>query len=203
MIEDKGLPGRAVGELRDHAVPLQQARAEKFYPTSPRKRAMIDSAMFYLIGTLYRCWPAPPIRRSASRNIRARSAASDADAPTKAQGRKGTPPTRSPSRWRCSTRFFIGDKPFIGGKHPSIADIRLASTLEFLAAIDYPLPAWAKDYMRDGEEAGQRLYRARRRRARLYRLREGLSPTRPRRRAPRLQSCAAPRSSRDRVRSWQ
>ena len=37
--------------------------------------------------------------------------------------------------------------PFIGGAKPSIADIRLAATLEFLAAIDYPLPAWATSYM--------------------------------------------------------
>ena len=37
--------------------------------------------------------------------------------------------------------------PFIGGARPSIADIRLAATLEFLAVIDYPLPAWAKKYM--------------------------------------------------------
>ncbi|TIP70851.1 MAG: glutathione S-transferase family protein, partial [Mesorhizobium sp.] len=29
----------------------------------------------------------------------------------------------------------------------SIADIRLAATLEFLAVIDYALPQWAKDYM--------------------------------------------------------
>ena len=38
-------------------------------------------------------------------------------------------------------------KPFIGGTNPSIADIRLASTLEFLASIDYKLPGWAKEYM--------------------------------------------------------
>ena len=37
--------------------------------------------------------------------------------------------------------------PFIGGSKPSIADIRLAATLEFLAAIDYALPAWATSYM--------------------------------------------------------
>jgi glutathione S-transferase len=38
-------------------------------------------------------------------------------------------------------------KAFIGGAEPSIADIRLAATLEFLAVIDYPLPPWAKQYM--------------------------------------------------------
>ena len=43
--------------------------------------------------------------------------------------------------------FFLDGKKFIGGDSPSIADIRLAATLEFLAAIDYDLPPWARDYM--------------------------------------------------------
>ena len=38
-------------------------------------------------------------------------------------------------------------KTFIGGDHPSIADIRFAATLEFLRAIDYDFPAWAEEYM--------------------------------------------------------
>jgi glutathione S-transferase len=38
-------------------------------------------------------------------------------------------------------------KPFIGGAAPSIADIRLAATLEFLSVVDYALPSWAKTYM--------------------------------------------------------
>src|SRR5436309_9775211 len=42
--------------------------------------------------------------------------------------------------------FFIAGKQFIGRNGPSIADIRLAATLEFLRAIDYDLPAWAQDY---------------------------------------------------------
>ncbi len=43
--------------------------------------------------------------------------------------------------------FFIGDKWFIGGDAPSIADIRLSATLEFLHAVDYDFPAWTGDYM--------------------------------------------------------
>ena len=44
----------ALGELRDHAVPLQQARARPVLSRrDPAERAMVDSAMFYLIGTLY------------------------------------------------------------------------------------------------------------------------------------------------------
>ena len=43
--------------------------------------------------------------------------------------------------------FFLDEKPFIGGENPSIADFRLAATLEFLRAIDYAFPEWAEDYM--------------------------------------------------------
>jgi glutathione S-transferase len=49
--------------------------------------------------------------------------------------------------------FFLDGKPFIGGETPSIADIRLSATLEFLNAIDYDLPAWAREYMAAMESA--------------------------------------------------
>jgi glutathione S-transferase len=44
-------------------------------------------------------------------------------------------------------KFFLDGKTFVGGDHPSIADIRLAASLEFLKVIDYPYPEWAKTYM--------------------------------------------------------
>ena len=49
--------------------------------------------------------------------------------------------------------FYMDGRQFIGGDSPSIADIRLAATLEFLQAIDYELPGWAKDYMTAMESA--------------------------------------------------
>ena len=49
--------------------------------------------------------------------------------------------------------FFLGEKLFIGGAAPTIADIRLAATLEFLRAIDYPMPDWANEYMGAMESA--------------------------------------------------
>ena len=49
--------------------------------------------------------------------------------------------------------FFLAGRPFIGGDKASIADIRLAATLEFLRAIDYPFPQWASDYMDRVESA--------------------------------------------------
>jgi glutathione S-transferase len=50
-------------------------------------------------------------------------------------------------------KFFLAGSRFIGGEDPSIADIRLAATLEFLSAIDYELPAWASEYVSAIEDA--------------------------------------------------
>ena len=38
--------------------------------------------------------------------------------------------------------FYMDKKAFIGGDHPSIADICIASTLEFLHVIDYHFPVY-------------------------------------------------------------
>jgi glutathione S-transferase len=50
-------------------------------------------------------------------------------------------------------RHFLEGRKFIGGDSPSIADIRLAATLEFLRAVDYDFPGWAEDYMAAVEDA--------------------------------------------------
>jgi glutathione S-transferase len=50
-------------------------------------------------------------------------------------------------------KFFLEGRRFIGGDHPSIADIRLAASLEFLRAIEYELPAWAEEYLERMEDA--------------------------------------------------
>ena len=46
---------------------------DRFYPTDPGERAMIDSAMFYLIGTVYPLVARATYPPSASRSTRARS----------------------------------------------------------------------------------------------------------------------------------
>ncbi len=48
---------------------------------------------------------------------------------------------------------FLDDRKFIGGDSPSIADIRLAASLEFLRTIDYDFPAWTEEYMSAVESA--------------------------------------------------
>jgi glutathione S-transferase len=44
-------------------------------------------------------------------------------------------------------------KRFIGGAEPSIADMRLAASLEFLTAIDYDSPEWLTDYVAAMEQS--------------------------------------------------
>jgi glutathione S-transferase len=119
---------------------------EEFYPKDPAKRAMIDSAMFYLIGTLY-----PYLARATYPALNfpqypGEVGHSDADATAKGNAQKAAMEAIA-EPLEVFHKFYMDGKPFIGGDKPSIADIRLASTLEFLAVIDYSLPAWAKTYL--------------------------------------------------------
>ena len=50
--------------------------------------------------------------------------------------------------------FLDGKGKFVGGAEgPTIADIRLAVTLEFLDSIDYDMPKWASDHKQAVEKA--------------------------------------------------
>ncbi len=67
LLEEAGLPN---GSLWESCAIMQylcnKHGLDQFYPTDPGARAMVDSAMFYLIGTLYPWWRARPIQRSGS-----------------------------------------------------------------------------------------------------------------------------------------
>ncbi|MDX8455335.1 glutathione S-transferase family protein [Mesorhizobium sp. VK9D] len=147
MIEDKGLPR---GVLWESCAIMQYLAnkhgLEKFYPKAPAKRAMVDSAMFYLVGTLY-----PYVARATYPALGFPQYAgevghSDAHPEKKSEAQKAAMAAIA-EPLEVFHSFFRDGKPFIGGKNPSIADIRLAATLEFLAVIDYALPKWAKEYM--------------------------------------------------------
>ncbi|TGU91925.1 glutathione S-transferase family protein [Mesorhizobium sp. M00.F.Ca.ET.151.01.1.1] len=147
MIEDKGLPRGVLWESCAIMQYLSNKHGlEKFYPKAPAKRAMIDSAMFYLIGTLY-----PYVARATYPALGFPQYAgevghSDAHPDRKSEAQKAAVAAIA-EPLEVFHSFFRYGKPFIGGKNPSIADIRLAATLEFLAVIDYALPKWAKEYM--------------------------------------------------------
>src|SRR5207253_755005 len=119
---------------------------DQFYPRDPGQRAMVDNAMFYLIGTFYPLLARATYPTLGFPQYPGEVATSDADDELKARAQKDAEDALAEPLDVFRT-FFLAGKPFIGGDTPSIADIRLAATLEFLHAIDYEFPAWAKEYM--------------------------------------------------------
>ena len=147
MLEEKGLPKGLLWESCAIMAYLSNKHGlEKFYPKAPAKRAMIDSAMFYLVGTLY-----PYVARATYPALGFPQYAGEVGASDLELGHKTTAQkaamTAIAEPLEVFHSFFRDGKPFIGGAYPSIADIRLAATLEFLAVIDYALPDWATSYM--------------------------------------------------------
>ena len=111
---------------------------------------MIDSAMFYIIGTLYPLVARATYPALGFPQYPGEVGATSLDRSHKDEAQKAaTEAIAEPLE--AIRQFFKGEHPYIGGVSPSIADIRLAATLEFLNAIDYQLPAWASKYMSDME----------------------------------------------------
>ncbi|HEY3069384.1 MAG TPA: glutathione S-transferase family protein [Gaiellaceae bacterium] len=147
MLEEEGLPQGALGEsCAIMAYLCNKHGLEQFYPSDPGRRAMIDNAMFYLIGTVYPLLARATYPVLAFGQYPGEVATSEADNELKEKARKDAEEALAEPLEVYNT-FFLAGKPFIGGDHPSIADIRFAATLEFLRAIDYDLPQWAEDYM--------------------------------------------------------
>jgi glutathione S-transferase len=147
MIEESGLPK---GSLWESCAIMQYLcnlhGVDRLYPKDPAERAMIDSAMFYLIGTLY-----PLITRATYPALgfpqyAGEVGTSDADDEMKATAQRAAADAIA-EPLDVYREFFLDRGRFIGGASPSIADIRLAASLEFLRVIDYELPDWAEEYM--------------------------------------------------------
>ena len=147
MLEDEGLPRGFLGEsCAIMAYLCNKHGLTQFYPEDPGERAMVDNAMFYLIGTLYPVLTRATYPTLGFSQYAGEVGTSDADDEMKAKAQQDAEAALA-DPLDVYRSFFIGDKQFIGGDHPSIADIRFAATLEFLRAIDYDFPAWAEEYM--------------------------------------------------------
>ena len=153
MLEEDGLPR---GSLWESCAIMQylcnKHGLEQFYPSDPGQRAMVDSAMFYLIGTLYPLLARATYPVLGFPQYAGEAATSAADDETKAQARKDAE-TALAAPLDVYREFFLAGNRFIGGDTPTIADIRLAASLEFLGSIDYDLPGWAQEHMSAVEEA--------------------------------------------------
>jgi glutathione S-transferase len=154
LLEESGLPN---GSLWESCAIMQylcnKHGLDSLYPSDPAQRAMVDSAMFYLVGTLY-----PLVARATYPVLHFPQypgevgAASDADESLKERARQEAQDAIA-MPLDAYHAFFLDGKKFIGGDRPCIADIRLAASLEFLRAIDYDFPQWASDYMTAMESA--------------------------------------------------
>jgi glutathione S-transferase len=153
MLEEAGLPR---GSMWESCAIMQylcnRHGLDRFYPVDPAERAMTDSAMFYLVGTLY-----PLVARATYPVLGfpqypGEVATSGADDGAKERARRESEDALA-EPLEAFRVFFLDGRSFIGGDAPSIADIRLAVTLEFLKAIEYDFPAWASDYLEAVESA--------------------------------------------------
>jgi len=155
FLEEEGLPKGGLWE----SCAIMQYLANKhglsdFYPTDPAERAMVDSAMFYLVGTIY-----PLVARATYPTLgfpqyAGEVATSEADDAMKERAAKDAEGALAAPLEAYNEWFLDGSGKFVGGAgSPTIADIRLAVTLEFLDAIDYELPKWAAEHKQAVEEA--------------------------------------------------
>ena len=146
-IEHDELPKGVLGE--SCAVMMYLASREglaSLYPTDLERRAMVDSANFYTMSILYPLVARATYPRLSFSGYPGEVSTSDATDEGKETARKAAEEA-IPAILEVYNTFFLADSAFIGGDEPTIADIRLACTLEFLAVSDVELPGWVKDYM--------------------------------------------------------
>jgi glutathione S-transferase len=159
LLEEDDLPN---GSLWESCAIMQYLSnkhgLDQLYPSDLAQRAMVDSAMFYLIGTLY-----PLVARATYPTLgfpqyAGEVGCSEADEELKARAQQDAVDAIA-APLEAYRKFFLDGRRFIGGDAPSIADIRLAATLEFLKSIDYDFPQWTQDYMAAVEESLGDAYR--------------------------------------------
>ena len=153
MLEEDGLPRGSLWEsCAIMSYLCNKHGLDGLYPADPGERAMVDSAMYYLIGTLYPLVARATYPALGFPQYPGEVATSEAGDELKAQAQRDAE-TALAEPLDVYRAFFLDGRDFIGGSGPSIADIRLAATLEFLRAIDYPFPEWAEEYMARMEDA--------------------------------------------------
>jgi glutathione S-transferase len=159
-IESAELPKGVLGE--SCAIMMYLASREgrdDLYPTDLGRRAMVDAANFYALSILYPLLTRATYPRLGFAGYPGEVATSGASDEEKEAARRSAEQS-IPRILNVFRDFYgIGDG-FIGdGDSPTIADIRLACTLEFLAVTDAALPGWAKDYIERVETALGEAYR--------------------------------------------
>ena len=152
LLEEEGLPKGSIWEsCAIMAYLCNKHGLSQFYPEDPGERAMVDSAMYYLIGTFYPLLARATYPTLGFPQYAGEVGTSGADDEAKAKAAKEAEEALAGPLEVFDT-FFLDGRDFIGGSQPSIADMRVAATFEFLRAIDYAFPQWAEAYLARMEE---------------------------------------------------
>ena len=192
MMEAPGLPK---GVMWESCAIMQylsnKHHLDKFYPTDPEKRAMVDSAMFYIVGTLY-----PYIVRSTYGALNfpqypGEVGASDADRRRKREGAEGGGSGGRRDARRAPQVLPRGQnlhrrRPSFDRRHPSRGEPRIPQGHRL------PFSGLGEDlYGRHRQGARRRLRRASEGRRGVYRLCEGAEEGVGRRKRKRGAACGA------------
>jgi glutathione S-transferase len=126
---------------------------DDLYPTDLGRRAMVDSANFYTLSILYPLLTRATYPRLGFSGYPGEVSTSEASDDQKEAARRSAEEAL-PRILDVYPAFYGTNTGFIGGgDRPTIADIRLAATLEFLAVTDSGLPSWATDYIKRVESS--------------------------------------------------
>jgi glutathione S-transferase len=153
LLEEEGLPRGSLWESCAIMTYLCNRHGlDDLYPSDPGERAMADSAMFYVVGTLYPLIGRATYAALGFAHYPGEVGSSAADDDMKAQAQQDAEAAIA-EPLEAIRAFFLDGRPFIGGEQPGIADMRLAASLEFLRVVDYEFPDWAEEYLRATEAA--------------------------------------------------
>src|SRR5687768_4266391 len=121
LLEEEGLPKGSLWESCAIMQYLCNAHGlDAFYPRDAGERAMVDSAMFYLIGTLYPLLARATYPTLGFAQYAGEVATSDADDDMKAQAQRDAEAALA-EPLDVYRAFFLDGRTFIGGDTPSIA----------------------------------------------------------------------------------
>src|SRR3954462_4889958 len=112
MLETDGLPRGTLGEsCAIMAFLCNKHGLDQFYPTDPGRRAMVDNAMFYLIGTFYPLLARATYPTLAFRQDAGGGATAEPDDARKAKAAKDAEAAIA-EPLDVFRSYFIGDEPF-------------------------------------------------------------------------------------------
>ena len=122
---------------------------DQFYPTDPAERAMVDSAMFYLIGTLYPLLTRATYPALGFPQYPGEVGSSDADDAMKAAAQQAAEAAIA-EPLDVFRAFFLDGKQFIGGdcavdrRHPPGGDARVPERDRLRPSRPGPRSTWPR-----------------------------------------------------------